>query len=66
MGKGTTTTTPVIPNELSGLYRNTANMMKQGQRMYPLLGSGMVPPVEYTGPYKDPDENNYIDNKKGL
>lgn len=36
--KGRTTTTPQLPNELSGLYRQTAANIMEGQRVLPLFG----------------------------
>jgi hypothetical protein len=42
MGKGTTTTTPQIPPELSGLYSQTARNIQRGQDVLPLFGGAGV------------------------
>lgn len=48
MGKGTTTTTPQIPKELSGLYSQTARNINYGQNVLPLFGgAGVVPGRRY-------------------
>lgn len=36
--KGRTTITPQLPNELSGLYRQTAANIMEGQGVLPLFG----------------------------
>lgn len=54
--KGRTTVTPQLPNELSGLYRQTAANIMQGQRVLPLFGgagAGQATPRRDASPDDD-------------
>ena len=65
MGKGTTTVTPQIPPELSGLYSQTANRIMQGQNVLPLFGgAGTATPRQPQGPKEPEDELRHPRNRR--